>query len=83
MQTVIVEISNKSALKALHGLEEKQLIRIIKEDDLDSPALPGKAQSLAEFRNWLKGAESTPTISLKDAKTAWAGKRKQLQKLSK
>lgn len=76
MQTVTVEINKKGALKALQDLQEKQLITIVKDEIEDSAALPGKPSNLAEFRAWLKQAEDMPVISLKDAKTQWASKKK-------
>ena len=82
MQTVTVEINKRGALKALQDLQEKQLITIVKDELPDSPALPGRPSSLAEFRAWLKQSEKMPVISLKDAKTQWANKKKQLQKAS-
>ncbi len=41
--------------------------------------MPGEAVSLEEFKNWIKDAENSQVVSLKEAKTVWANKRKQLQ----
>ena len=37
MQTLTVQVANKDALKALHNLEEKNFIRIINDEALNSP----------------------------------------------
>jgi hypothetical protein len=81
MHTITLQINNDSALKTLRNLEEKHFINILENSDLDSPSLPGSPLSLNEFKNWIKDAEKTSTVSLTHAKEKWAGKRKQLQKL--
>ena len=83
MQTLTVQITNNSALKALHALEEKQYIKIVKSPGLASPALPGKAMDLPAFEAWISDAENTPTVTLKEAKSRWASRKKKLQKISK
>ena len=83
MQTLTVEIKNNNALKALHSLEEKKIIKIVRDSNLDSPALPGEQLSLQAFKNWISDAENAASIELKDAKTKWANKRKKLQRLIK
>jgi hypothetical protein len=83
MQTLTVEITNNNALKALHSLEEKNFIRIVDDANLDSPSLQGAQLSLKAFKNWIADAENAGTIELKDAKTKWGNKRKQLQKLTR
>jgi len=50
---------------------------------LDSPSIPGRPVGLKAFRNWISDAEKMETVDLKEAKSKWAGKRKQLQKLTK
>jgi hypothetical protein len=83
MQTVTVQITDKNALKALHALEGKQYIRILENNHIDSPALPGQALSLHAFKQWIGAAENSPTIDLKEAKAKWVTKRKQLLQLIK
>jgi len=83
MQTLTVQIRNSNALKALHTLAEKHFIKIVDDANLDSPALPGGQLSLKAFKNWVSNAENTDTVDLKEAKSKWASKRKQLQKLTK
>jgi hypothetical protein len=83
VQTLTVEITNSSALKTLHSLEEKHFIRIVEDSNLDSPALPGGQLSIKAFKNWISDAEHMRTIDLKEAKSKWAAKRKQLQKLTR
>ena len=81
MQILTIELTNNNSLKALEELEHKRLIRIIKEPDLNSYALPGEPVSVEDFRRWVKYAEDSPTVSLSDAKKRWEIKKKNLQKL--
>lgn len=83
MQTLTVQITDTSGLKALHALEEKRFIRIVDQVKSDSPSLPGQALSFKAFREWISQSEDAPTVDLKAAKAKWANKRKQLLKLSK
>ena len=77
MLFLTIEITDQNAMKALHSLEEKHLIKIGEDADMSSPSLPGTPLSLKAFKNWIANAEETTTISLTQAKTKWAGKRKQ------
>jgi hypothetical protein len=81
MQTLTVQVNDQSALKALHSLEEKHLIKIVDDAEWNSAALPGEPLSLKTFKSWIKEAENADTVSLKEAKSKWTGKRKRLQKL--
>ena len=83
MQTLTVEITHNNAIKALQHLQEKHFIRILDKPDLNSPSIPGEALSLAAFKDWLEDAENSSTVSLKEAKSTWANKRKQLQNPAK
>jgi hypothetical protein len=83
MQTLTVQITNNSALKALHALEEKNYIKIVNSPGFASPALPGKEMDLPAFEAWISDAENAPSVSLKEAKSRWASKKKQLQKVTK
>lgn len=83
MHTLTLQVTNESALKTIQSLEQKQLIKIVEDTNLDSPALAGAPLSLKAFKNWIHDAESTNTISLKEAKSKWAEKRKQLQQISR
>jgi hypothetical protein len=83
MQTVTVQLTNSSALKALHALEDKHFIKIVKSPGFASPSLPGKEMDLPAFEAWISDAENAPTVSLKEAKSKWALKKKQLQKITK
>jgi hypothetical protein len=80
MQKLTVQITNSSALKALRGLGEKHFIKIVKCPDLSSPSLPGKEMDLPAFEAWISYAESARTVTLKDAKSRWVPRKKQLQK---
>ena len=83
MQTLTIQITDNNGLKAIHALEDKNFIRIVENNNFDSPSLPGAALSLKAFKTWINNAEQTPTIDLKEAKATWAIKRKQLQKLTR
>jgi len=48
-----------------------------------SPAISGNVLNNQAFKNWIEQAESMPTTNLKEAKTKWVQKRKQLQQLIK
>jgi hypothetical protein len=82
MQTILIELKNNLAFEELHNLEEKNLIRIIKED-FSSYALPGKSINEDEFKAWVKFAEDTPEISLNEAKQRWEIRKEKLQRLIK
>ena len=81
MQAFTVEIKNRNALKTLQNLKEKRFIRIVDSTDLDSPSLQGEQLSLKSFKTWISEAENAQRLDLKVAKSKWANKRKQLQKL--
>ncbi len=83
MQTLTIQVTHQLAMKALHTLEEKHFIKIVDEAKLDSPSLPGSPLSLKTFKKWIADAEMAKTVSIKEAKIKWAGKRKQLQKLTR
>jgi hypothetical protein len=79
MQTLTVQLTNDSALKALHALEDKHFIKIVKSPGFASPSLPGKEMDLQAFEAWISNAENAPGFSLKEAKSKWTLKKKQLQ----
>lgn len=81
MQTLKIELTDNNSLKALQELEQKRLIRIVREPDLNSFALPGEPVSEEDFRKWVEYAEASPTVSLDEAKQRWATQKKKLQKL--
>jgi len=81
MQTLIIELTDNNSLKALQDLENKNLIRIVKEPDLNSYSLPGEPISVEDFRKWVEYAQNSPTVSLTEAKQRWAEQKKKLQKL--
>jgi len=71
MEKITIELTGTSSLKALQELEHKRLIRIVKEPDIKSYALLGKEFSAEDFKSWVKYAESSPTMSLNEAKEKW------------
>jgi predicted ATP-grasp superfamily ATP-dependent carboligase len=81
MNTIIIELTGNNSLKALQDLEQKHLIRILKEPDLSSYSLTGEPISNEDFRKWVEYAENSPTVSLNEAKQRWTQQKKSLQKL--
>ncbi|VAW18251.1 hypothetical protein MNBD_BACTEROID01-2660 [hydrothermal vent metagenome] len=81
MQTITIELTDNNSLKALQDLEHKHLIRIVKEPDLNSCALPGEPISEEDFKKWVEYTEDSPTVSITEAKQRWATQKKKLQKL--
>ena len=53
MQTITIELTRNNSLKALQELEHKQMIRIVKEPDLNSYALSGSQINEEDFKNLL------------------------------
>ena len=80
MQTLTIELTGNNALKALQDLEQKDLIRILKEPEINSYSLPGEPISDEDFRKWVEYTENSPTLSLTEAKQRWANQKKKLQK---
>ena len=83
MQTLTLEITNDSAMRAIKSLASRKEIKIISNDEMHSPAFPGTPLSIAAMKQWIAGAEVAPTISLKAAKSEWANRKKHLQGLVK
>lgn len=81
MQRVTIELTDNDSLKALQDLEHKHLIRIVKEPDLNSYALPGEPISEDDFKKWVEFTENSPTVRITEAKQRWASQKKKLQKL--
>ena len=86
MQTLTIELTGNNSLKALQELEQKRLIRILKDPDpiaigLNSYSLPGEAISEDDFKKWVEFAEDLPTVSKIEARQRWAAQKKKLQKL--
>jgi hypothetical protein len=81
MQSITIELTGSNSLKALQKLEQKHLIRILKEPDFNSYSLPDEPISNEDFRRWVEYAENSPKVSLNEAKHRWAEQKKALQKL--
>ena len=81
MQTLRIELTGNNSLKALQELEYKNLIRIVKDPDLNTYALPGELINKSDFKDWVEYMEESPTISLNEAKKRWAAQKEKLQKL--
>jgi hypothetical protein len=83
METLTVEITNNSALNVLQDLQKKNFINIRSKPDLNSPVFPGKPLTQKEFKELILSRENGSSMSLKEAKTKWTKKKKQLLKLAK
>jgi hypothetical protein len=81
MPSLRVELKGNKALQALQELEQKQLITILHEPDLNSYSLPGDSISDDDFRKWIEYAESSPAVDLKEAQKRWTDQKKKLHKL--
>ena len=81
MQTLTIELTGSNSLKALQDLEQKDLIRILKEPNVSLYSLPGEPISDEDFRKWVEYAENSPSLSLTEARQRWADQKMKLQKL--
>lgn len=81
MRKVTIELTDNKSLKALQDLEHKHLIRILKEPDLNSYALPGEAINEEDFKKWIEYTEDSPSVSITEAKQRWATQRKSSKSL--
>lgn len=81
MRTLTIELTGSNSLKALQDLEQQDLIRFVKEPESNLYSLPGKPISDEDFIKWIEYTESTPTVSLTEAKQRWADQKKKLRKL--
>lgn len=80
---IVVELKGRNSLKALQDLEQKDLIKIIKEPDLNSYTFPGEPINEEDFRNWCDYTGSLPTMPLSEAKQLWKDQKKKIQNLTK
>ena len=83
MQTLTREITNSSAMRAIKSLASRKEIKIISNDEMNSPAFSGTPLSISAMKQWIAYAEAAPTISLKAAKSEWASRKKHLQGFAK
>ncbi len=81
MRTLKIELKDSKAYNLLQELEDKHLIRIVKEPDLSSYALPGEPMNEEDFKEWIEYANDSPTLSFAEAKERWAIQKENLQKL--
>ena len=80
MQTLTIELTGKDSLKALQNLEQKELIRIVREPDPNLYFLSGEPMTDEDFKNWIEYAENSPTISLTEAKQLCETQKMKIQK---
>lgn len=80
MRTLKIELKDSKAYHLLQELEDKHLIRIVKEPDLSSYALPGEPMNEEDFKEWIEYANDSPTLSFAEAKERWAIQKENLQK---
>ncbi len=69
MLLLTIEVTDQNAMKTLHSMEEKHLIKIAEDANISSPSLPGIPLSVKAFKNWVTNAEKNKTASLIQAKT--------------
>jgi len=81
MQTITIELTDINSLKVLQDLEQKHLIRIVKEPELKSYALSGESITEEDFKKWVEYTENSPTVSILEAKQRWTAQKEKLQKL--
>lgn len=81
MRTLKIELKDNKAYLMLKELEDKHLIRIVKEPDLSSYALPGAPISEEDFKIWVEFADDSSTLSFAETKERWATQKEKLQKL--
>ena len=79
MKTITIELTGNNSLKALKELEEKSLIRIVNEPDLNSYALAGNSISREDFKKWVEYSENSPTVNITEAKQRWTIQKEKLQ----
>ena len=79
MDKVIIELTGDNSLKALKELENRKLIRILRNPKQASYALAGEPIGEVDFKNWIEYAENTPTLSLNEAKQQWSSQKRKLQ----
>jgi len=60
MQILTIELTGSNALKALQDLEQKDLIRIVKEPEINLYCLTGEPISDEDLKKWLEYAEKLP-----------------------
>jgi hypothetical protein len=79
MDKIIIELTGDNSLKALKELENRKLIRILRNPKQVSYALPGEPISDIDFKNWIEYAENAPTLTLNEAKQQWSSQKRKLQ----
>ena len=68
MQIITIELTGSNSLQALKDLEQKDLIRIINDPEVEYYSLPGEPISDNDFINWIEYTENSPTVNLIEAK---------------
>ncbi len=79
MKPITIDLTGNNSIKALKELEEKSLIRIVNEPDLNSYALAGNSISREDFKKWVEFNENSPTVSITEAKQRWTIQKEKLQ----
>lgn len=82
MQTITLQITNKSAISAIKDLEKRHFVKILEDSLLSSYSLPGSRLSIKQFKEWVKASESLPTVKFSKAKEKWASKKSHLENLT-
>jgi len=79
MQLLTIELTGNDSLEALQELENKHLIRIIKEPDYISYTMSGETLEKSDFQKWISYAENSESVSLAEAKQRWGIQKKNLR----
>ena len=77
---LLIELKGKNSLKALRDLEEKDLIKILKEPDLNSYSFPGEPISEEDYKKWCEYGENLPAVSLIEAKQKWEDQTRKIKR---
>jgi predicted ATP-grasp superfamily ATP-dependent carboligase len=81
MQRLTIELTGNDSLKVIQDLEDKQIIRIVENSDMNSSVFSGHEFSPAELQQWIDYAENSPTVPLSEAKYRWSTQKTKLQNL--
>lgn len=81
MQVLTIEFSDQTVMNAIKDLESRNLIRIVKEPELNLLAIPGEPISEQQFNDWISSAENSNILTYSEAKKRWAQQKEKIQKL--
>lgn len=76
METLTINLKSKLAFQKIKEMEDMNLIHIA--DTSNTYVLDGEPMDLDEFNDWIERAESSPKISIEEAKLRWEIKKKEI-----